>query len=829
MGQQRTRMVLFFTLVSFALLIPLKSNQGEKATAIEIFHPRGSGVIVHEEWNRTWGSVEPDRGYGVWVNGSSIYTSGWTYKPGAGYYDVALVKWDADGNKIWERTWGGPSGDEAYDVAGNGTHVFTCGRSQPVGPSVSALSLIAWDADGNVVWNRTYLTGVGMTEGQSICIDNSYIYTCGYDYVVGPKDELLLIKWDFAGNMIWDRHWGGFDEDLGAGVCVDGGYVYTCGRTRSFSDINYYDYCLVKWDTDGNRLWNRTWGGNLDDIGLGVCANGSSIYVGGSTSSFGSGPSDFAVVKWETDGNLLWNRSWGGPDYDDCFSLSCIGSRIYAAGYSHVGSHLHNAIAIWDEDGNLLNATDWGGETYDNNWVADMVSNGTILYACGVTDRDSSGMSEDLLVMKLIPDITLDPPAITLFSPAQGGWYPIGQEILCNVTDRSETGLASVKYMWSDVPTSPDWASQGIPWLVEPYSTTIPTGPVGLVYLYVNATDNAGLSNIAYFSFQRDGQIPSVVLNSPSEGGSYAPETWIDCSVSDGSGVGLSSILYNWSTSVTPPDWAVDGVLWASPYNVQVPYGPTGALYLHLNATDLLNNQNCIFFSFLRDGASPIIALDNATETYWYAPGTVIDCRVAPQGGASVASVRYNWTTTTTPPDWVVDSTSWSEPFHAEIPVGDTGFVYLHVNATDTFGNNISRCFSFRRDGEVPSIVLNSPPKNTEIASGTTVDCSISDGVGSGLVLVKMLWSSSSTPPSWNTGGSEWTGIYDTTVPAGMTGQVYLHVFAIDATGNSYSTSFPFKISSTESGIPGIPLMELICFSILGVIFVALRRFRNKK
>ncbi len=801
----------------------LISNQEDGAHA-ELFAPDIAGVNINAIWNKSWGWVKSDRGYGVWVNGSNIYTCGYTNSMGSGAQDMLLVKWDENGNKIWNRTWGGSWDDDAQGLGGNGTHIFTCGKYS-TSASDYVLALVAWDSNGNVAWSRTYVAK--WAQGMSIFVNGSYVYTCGMEYsLTGNKDDFLLIKWDMGGNLVWDKRWGGVDEDFGRSVFVNGSAIYTCGYCRSFGSGNY-DTALVKWDANGNVLWNKTWGGGDVDIGLDVCVNGSAIYTGGTTHSYGAGTGDVCVIKWDQNGNILWNRSWGGSESEECFSICTLGPNIYTCGDTIVNSKGNYLCTVWDVNGNLLDASNWGLlDDAELGW--DIIGNGSFLYACGFLYNSSVNMMEDLVVLKLAPEITPDPPAVSIYSPTPGMWYQAGQEVLCNVTDRSGTGLASVKYLWSTSTVPPDWTTQGDPWLLEPYSTTIPTGLVGFIHLHVNATDNAGLSTANYFTFRRDGDNPSVVLNTPSQGGPYAPETVIDCSVSDGSGVGLANVLYNWSTSITQPDWEVDGVAWFSPYNVQIPYGPSGNIYLHVNATDLLNNQNCTYFTFLRDGASPIIALDNATENAWYAPGTVIDCRVTPQGGASVASVKYSWTATTTTPNWAVDGTSWSEPYYALIAVGTTALLYLHINATDTFGNNISSYFSFRRDGEVPSIVLNSPPENTEIASGATVDCSISDSVGSGLALVKMLWSSSSTPPSWNTGGSEWTSTYDTTVPAGMTGQVYLHVYAIDAAGNSYSTSFAFKIRSSESGIPGIQFMELISFSILGVIFVALRRFRNK-
>ncbi len=822
MEKKHVYVCLCLILLCFIFVVPVSWTMSEKILSHDSTNPQSTGVNISEEWNKTWGSISSDRGGGIWVNGAYIYTCGYTYmNVNTNRMDMVVIKWDKDGNKIWNFTWGGEWDDEACGISGNATHLFICGSYTP-SLGDSRLILMAWDLDGNVEWYRTYGTDAC---GKGISIFNSYIYTTGYIYMSGMSDQLLLIKWDLFGNLQWGQTWGGSATEFGRDVYATEDAIYAYGDTNSYGNGSY-DCFLTKWDSDGNRQWNKTWGGGLSDLGLGVIVNSSAIYTSGLTQSYSTGSDDFYIIKWDEQGNILWNRTWGGTGSEECFSLCCNGPSLYAFGYTESGlSSANYAIAIWHENGTFINATNWGGAYSDMG--AKICYNNSILYACGFTSSAGMGF-EDLSVMKLNLQITPDPPAITLYSPTQGSWYLPGQEILCNVTDRSGTGLATVKYLWSTTTTSPDWTMQGDLWTTEPYSTTIPTGLVGFVYLHVNASDNAGLSTATYFAFRRDGENPSVVLDSPTEGGSYVPETAIYCSISDGTGVGLTTVLYNWSTSATPPDWAVDGVPWASPYELQVPYGPSGALYLHVNATDLLNNQNCTSFAFIRDGASPVIALDNATENAWYAPGTVIDCRVTPQGGASVTSIKYCWTTTITLPNWVVDGTSWMDPYHATVPLGTTGFLYLHVNATDSFGNTISSYFVFRRDGEAPVILLTSPAENSALMSGTVVNCSISDGSGSGIAFAKFYWSTTSNSPDWGTEGSLWSGDYNAQVPSGMVGQVFLHVYAIDAVGNEQTDCFAFNVEDGgDGGVPGFPLVELVSATLLGVAIVGLSRKRR--
>ncbi|MHA1369432.1 MAG: hypothetical protein ACTSRA_06965, partial [Promethearchaeota archaeon] len=252
-----------------------------------------------QPWNRTWGGSSEDWGYSVWGNGSYLYTCGYTMSFGSGSADLLLVKWDSDGNQVWNRTWGGSSYDFGYSVWGNGSYLYTCGYTESFGAGSADLLLVKWDSDGNQVWNMTW-SGSSSDFGGSVWGDGSYLYTCGFTMSFGSGSaDLLLVKWDSDGNQVWNRTWGGSDWNWGNSIWGDGSYLYICGYTES-SGAGNDDLVLVKWDSDGNPVWNRTWGGSNWDEGYSVWANGSYLYTCGFTRSFGAGSPDLLLVKWDT-------------------------------------------------------------------------------------------------------------------------------------------------------------------------------------------------------------------------------------------------------------------------------------------------------------------------------------------------------------------------------------------------------------------------------------------------------------------------------------------------------------------------------------------------
>lgn len=171
--------------------------------------------------------------------------------------DICLIKTDALGNKIWERVLGGKDNEIAFSVRQtiDGGYVIS-GCHCCYGNGWDTL-LIKTDSSGRELWNRTF-GGLGFDEARAVrqTLDGGYIIM-GSASSIGTGTDIRLLKADSSGNKIWDRLFGGADNNRGYYVeqTKDGGYLIA-GKIGSLVGSEA-ELRLIKTDESGNMLWNK--------------------------------------------------------------------------------------------------------------------------------------------------------------------------------------------------------------------------------------------------------------------------------------------------------------------------------------------------------------------------------------------------------------------------------------------------------------------------------------------------------------------------------------------------------------------------------------------
>jgi beta-propeller repeat-containing protein len=224
---------------------------------------------------------------------------------------------------LFQKTWGS-TGDEA------GTN-------------------IARDSNGNI-----YVTGA---------------YNYGFQSPNHNSSDVLLLKYDSYGNLLWARSWGGSGEEVGFSDAVDSfGNILVAGWTASYG-AGSYDALLLKFTPSGDLVWEKTIGSARFEQAWGVTLDSSgNILLTGMYNST-SGPR-FLVLKLDSSGTLLWQKEWFGPESYGYSIAADTSGNIYASGF-FINSTGHEAVLLkFSSSGSLLWQRGWGNQTAGGNHVA---------------------------------------------------------------------------------------------------------------------------------------------------------------------------------------------------------------------------------------------------------------------------------------------------------------------------------------------------------------------------------------------------------------------------------------------------------------------------
>ncbi|MCF8245576.1 MAG: PKD domain-containing protein [Saprospiraceae bacterium] len=313
---------------------------------------------------------------------------------------IYLVKTDRYGDLLWDKIFGtsGNTGqsvqqtqDGGYIIVGD---VFVNGTVE------REIHLIKADQSGSLVWEK-YFSGAGEQNGLSVqqTSDGGYIIA-GDTRGGGLGPFAYLIKTDPQGNQVWNKKFDGNGNGNAMGYCVqqtqDGGYIIA-GTTSS----NQADVYLVKTDPNGNLVWEKTFGGSLDDQGFSVQQTSDGGYIiTGLTDSEGAGSFDVYLIKTDQNGDQEWAKTFGDIGDDRGFSVQQTQDGGYIiAGWTQIGGVGNSDVYLikTDQNGTQLWFRTFGGVADESGFSVQQTQDGGYIIA-GLTTSQGAGGSDVYLI-----------------------------------------------------------------------------------------------------------------------------------------------------------------------------------------------------------------------------------------------------------------------------------------------------------------------------------------------------------------------------------------------------------------------------------------------
>ncbi|MCB0764298.1 MAG: T9SS type A sorting domain-containing protein [Flavobacteriales bacterium] len=212
---------------------------------------------------------------------------------------------------------------------------------------------------------------------------------------------LCFFMWSFpAEGQTWRRAYGALDIDECHSVrSISPEVSIAAGSTGSFGSGSS-DIYLITVDGDGVPLWSRTIGGGGVDQCTDAAVSGGSIYITGYTNSSGAGGYDGLVVSIDASGTVLWERTYGGPDWDLLNDVTLLSDGgLLVAGVTYSG---HPAGSAWllrlNAEGDTLWTRTYAGTTGHEAHSAKPTTDGGFVLAGSVVVNSDD---RDALIIKL--------------------------------------------------------------------------------------------------------------------------------------------------------------------------------------------------------------------------------------------------------------------------------------------------------------------------------------------------------------------------------------------------------------------------------------------
>jgi len=313
------------------------------------------------------------------------------------------------------------------------------------------------------LWTKTY---GGPGDDEAFCVrethDDGFILV-GYATKGSGAQDVFVIKTNALGDTVWTRTYGGPFNDVGWNIIQtnDYGYIVVGESERNASQKDVF---IIKLDANGDSVWTKTYSGNKIDFGTNIIQLPDNGYIiSAVTSSFGSGSFDWWLIRTDVNGDTIWTRTFGGPGYDDCWSIVQNEDKGFAI-LGRVEPDISSFPDIWliktDSIGNIDWTQTYGGDESEYGGSIDTTKDGGFILT-GFTSSYGNGASDLWLVRT-------DYKGDTLWTKTFGGGnseigesgitIPEGGYVLCGGSKSFGMGDWDIYIVKTDSSGNPVWS-----------------------------------------------------------------------------------------------------------------------------------------------------------------------------------------------------------------------------------------------------------------------------------------------------------------------------------------------------------------------------------
>lgn len=363
-------------------------------------------------------------------------------------FDYWILKFDANDQLQWQKTYGGSLDDRGNDIietsdGGYAILGYSFSNNDDVSNNAGLQDywIVKLNASGNILWEKSFGyqgadSGISLIETN----DQGFLITGILDVTASGGEgntqrtanrhaggDYWALKLDISGNLEWSRYFGGNFTDTPYGVVQteDNGFIIAGSSDSEDTDISgnigTYDFWVIKISSSGDLVWEKSFGGSQIDEARAIIKSGDGNYIiAGDTRSNDNdisqnkGAADLWLIKISPTGNLIWEKTIGGSNFDVARAIENSQNNGFIISGSSRSSDIDVSenkgqndawILKTDNNGNLLWETTVGGSNIDFSYDVAELANGSVI-AVGDTASNDGDIIEnkgfsDLLIIKI--------------------------------------------------------------------------------------------------------------------------------------------------------------------------------------------------------------------------------------------------------------------------------------------------------------------------------------------------------------------------------------------------------------------------------------------